>query len=101
MQNLQSAFGLTVLLAISWLLSEDRRTVSWRLVASGLALAFVLAAAPLKVPPLPAALPGLDGPLDVLERALQAGTSFVFGYVGGGQPPYSVTDASATFSLAF
>jgi CNT family concentrative nucleoside transporter len=56
MQTLQSAFGLVVLLALSWTLSEQRRDVPWRLVASGVLLAFVLAAAFLRIPQLSAAL---------------------------------------------
>lgn len=100
MQSLQSGFGLVVLLALSWVLSERRRDVPWRLVTSGLALAFVLAAALLKVPALAAALASLNTALAVFENALQAGTAFVFGYVGGGPAPYEVTNASANFVLA-
>jgi CNT family concentrative nucleoside transporter len=36
-----------------------------------------------------------------LERALAAGTAFVFGHIGGGPPPYEVTNPAATFVLAF
>ncbi len=43
----------------------------------------------LKVPPLAALLASLNTALDVFERALQAGTSLVFGYLGGGEPPFS------------
>ncbi|HTN50016.1 MAG TPA: nucleoside transporter C-terminal domain-containing protein [Burkholderiaceae bacterium] len=101
MQTLQSAFGLIALLALAWLSSEDRATIPWRLVASGMALAFVLAAALLKLPPLAAALASLNSALDVFENATKAGTAFVFGYLGGGQPPFEVSNAAATFVLAF
>ncbi len=101
MQTLQSAFGLAALLAIAWLLSEDRRTIPWRVVGSGVLLAFVLAAALLKLPPLAAALTSLNGALEVFEGALQTGTGFVFGYLGGGEAPFEVSRATATFVLAF
>lgn len=37
----------------------------------------------------------------VLERATQAGTSLVFGYLGGGPTPYAVSDVGSNFVLAF
>jgi CNT family concentrative nucleoside transporter len=36
-----------------------------------------------------------------LEEATRAGTSFVFGYVGGGPPPFQVQDPGASFVFAF
>jgi CNT family concentrative nucleoside transporter len=101
MANLQSAVGLAALLALAWLLSERRAAVPWRLVGAGLLLALVLALALLKVPPLAAVLARLNDALDVFERAVAAGTGFVFGYLGGGEAPFAVTNAGATFILAF
>jgi len=100
MQTLQSGFGLAVMLFLAWILSEQRRAVPWRLVVSGLALAFTLALALLSVPPLAGLLASLNQALAVLESALQAGTSFVFGYLGGGEAPYPVPDSAAGFVLA-
>jgi CNT family concentrative nucleoside transporter len=37
----------------------------------------------------------------VLERASRAGTAFVFGYLGGGPPPFEVKGPGSTFVLAF
>jgi len=37
----------------------------------------------------------------VLERATQAGTSLVFGYLGGGPAPFQVSDVNSNFVLAF
>jgi CNT family concentrative nucleoside transporter len=36
-----------------------------------------------------------------LEAATRAGTSFVFGYIGGGTPPFLLQDPGASFILAF
>ncbi|MBS1134622.1 MAG: putative Na+(H+)/nucleoside cotransporter, partial [Burkholderiaceae bacterium] len=101
MQTLQSGFGLVALLALAWALSERRGAVPWRLVASGLLLAFILAGAFLRIPYLATALAGLNTALALFEGALQAGTGFVFGYLGGGPAPFEVTNASANFVLAF
>jgi concentrative nucleoside transporter, CNT family len=101
MQTVQSGAGLVTMLGLAWMLSERRSSIPWRLVVSGLLLAIALAALLLKVPALGAALSSLNAALDVLERALLAGTGFVFGYAGGGAPPYTVSDVSANFVLAF
>ena len=37
----------------------------------------------------------------VLERATQAGTSLVFGYLGGGPAPFQVSNEASNFVLAF
>jgi concentrative nucleoside transporter, CNT family len=101
MQSFQSAVGLIAMLGIAWSLSENRRDVRWRVVAGGLLLALLLAAALLKVPPLASALSTLNDGLAAIERSLLAGTSLVFGYLGGGATPYEVTDPTASFVLAF
>ena len=97
----QNIFGMCVLLFLAWLMSEDRRRVAWRQVASGLALTSVLAALLLRAPGMREAVARLDGALTALEQATQAGTSFVFGYLGGGAAPFEVTNSAAGFILAF
>jgi CNT family concentrative nucleoside transporter len=98
---LHALAGLAGLLAIAWILSEDRGAVRWRIVASGTALAVALAAALLLVPPLRSAVFSLNDALGALERATQAGTSFVFGYLGGGAAPFAEAHPQFSFVLAF
>jgi CNT family concentrative nucleoside transporter len=93
--------GLACLVALSWALSEDRRGVRWRIVLSGLALQVILAAVLLLVPAVRGAVFSLNDALAVLERATQAGTAFVFGYLAGGPPPFAETDPAASYVLAF
>ena len=50
MQHLQSAFGIFALLAIAWVVSEDRRGVAWMQAAVALLVTFVTAMILLKVP---------------------------------------------------
>ncbi len=101
MLALQSAFGLTGLLALAWLLSENRRAVPWRIVLSGVALMIVMAALLIMAPPFRAFFLALNEALLALERATQAGTSFVFGYLGGGPLPYAELPQTSSFVLAF
>ncbi len=90
-----------MLLLIAWIFSENRRAVPWRIVLSGLALQIVLAALLLKAPPLQQFFLALNDVLLALERATQAGTSFVFGFLGGAPAPYSESGPGSTFTLAF
>lgn len=89
------------LVALAWALSENRRAVPWRAVASGLVLLMALAVLFLKVPLIKEAFMKANDALLVLERATQAGTSLVFGYLGGGPTPYAVSDVGSNFVLAF
>jgi len=75
--------------------------VRWRLVAAGLALQLMLAALMLLVPLLRDAVFSLNAALQAIERATQAGTAFVFGYLGGGPAPFTEADPAASYVLAF
>ena len=101
MQVLHSLAGITALLALAWVLSEDRRGVRWKIVATGMALTLALAALLLAVPWLKAAVFSLNAALEALERSTQAGASFVFGFLAGGPAPYAETNPPASFVLAF
>lgn len=96
-----SAVGLALLLGIAWLFSENRRAPPWRIVAAGLALQFVLAALLLKALFLQTFFLGLNDGLLALERATQAGTALVFGYLGGAPAPFASTSTGSSFVLAF
>ena len=89
---LVSALGVLVLLGLAWLLSENRRQVHWRTIAAGVGLQFVLAISLLRIPALRGVFLTLNRVMDGLTNALATGTSFVFGYLGGGEPPFAITD---------
>jgi CNT family concentrative nucleoside transporter len=93
--------GMLGLLGLAWALGENRRAVPWRAIAGGLAILLVLSFLFLKVAFLKRAFLGLNDALLVLEKATQAGTALVFGYLGGAPLPYAQTGAGSTFVLAF
>ena len=101
MQNLQSALGVIALIAFAWAISENRRAVSPRRVATGLAITLVLAVLFLKVPPITAALGSANQVIDAIAAASRAGTGFVFGYIGGGALPFELKFPGKEFVLAF
>ena len=100
MQNLQSAFGIFALLALAWLVSENRRAVSWKQAIVGLAVTLVTALLLLKVPQVASAFAVINRAVDAIAAATRAGTSFVFGYLGGGALPYDLKVPGAEFVLA-
>jgi concentrative nucleoside transporter, CNT family len=100
MQLLHQLAGLSGLLLVCWLLSENKRAIAWRPVLVGLALGFVLALLLLKLPPLQTALDRLNDAANQLSVATTAGTSFVFGYLGGAPLPFAETVPGSSFVLA-
>jgi concentrative nucleoside transporter, CNT family len=100
--QIQSTLGLVVLIAFAWAFSEDRRRAfNLRLIGTSLALQAGLAEVLLEFPPARAGLLSLNAVVDALTAATTAGTSFVFGYPGGGPAPFAVTNPNNLTSLAF
>ena len=93
--------GMAGLVALAWALSENRRAIPWRAVGVGLGLLVIGAIVFLKVSLVKNLFMKLNDVLLVLERATQAGTSLVFGYLGGGPAPFQVSDVNSNFVLAF
>jgi len=88
-------------MGLAWLLSENRGRVSLRMAVIGLLLQVVTGLILLKVPFVQEAFLQLNRLVVALEQSTRAGTSFVFGYIGGGQEPYEVTNAAANVIFAF
>lgn len=98
---IHSTMGLLTLLAAAWLLSENRRVVPWRTICAGLALQAAIAVLMLKAPLFREVFLGLNSIVMTFQEATQAGTTFVFGYLGGGPLPFAETKPGGSFSLAF
>jgi CNT family concentrative nucleoside transporter len=96
-----SLIGFFLLHVIAWAFSENRRIVAWRPVVAGMLLAFGLGVVLLKAPYVKDVFLALNGALNALEKATQDGTSFVFGFLGGGPLPFAETYPGASFVLAF
>lgn len=97
---LQAAIGFVALHLIAWALSERRREVAWRTVLTGAALTLLLAAVMLKVPGAQRFFALANDAVSAIERATREGTSFVFGYLGGGALPFDERSPGASFVLA-
>src|SRR6266436_6449186 len=98
---MRGLLGIGVILLLAWGLSEDRARIPWRVVAVGVLLQFGLALLFLTFPPARAAFLLLNRAVEGLQNATEAGTGFVFGYLGGGQLPFAETQPGASFIFAF
>ncbi|MDF3034706.1 MAG: nucleoside:proton symporter [Alphaproteobacteria bacterium] len=98
----QGIAGIFVFLGVAWLLSENRRAVRKGDILLGLGLQIGLAVIITQFPLIRYAFESLSKGVEVLKQATQSGTQFVFGYLGGGAVPFTVTpDAGAsTFIFA-
>ncbi|GAC1347139.1 MAG: nucleoside transporter C-terminal domain-containing protein [Acetobacteraceae bacterium] len=90
-----------MLIALAWALSEDRRAIPWRTVLGGIGLQLLLAVVLIRVEPAQRIVLLLNRAADALQRATDAGTGFLFGYLGGGALPFVEVRPGAGFILAF
>ena len=98
---LQSIGGLMIFAAIAWAMSENRKQVQWKIALTGIVLQLLVGLVLLKLPLFREFFLLLNRAVLSLEEATTAGTSFVFGYLGGGDLPFSEKFPGASFILAF
>jgi CNT family concentrative nucleoside transporter len=101
MTIVQGVMGLFAFVAIAWLLSEDRGRMPYKLVLVGIGSQLVVALVLLKLPFFQHLFLGLNTVVLALEASTKAGTSLVFGYLGGGPTPFEVTAPGNIFILGF
>ena len=99
--QLRGLVGIAVLLLLAWVFGEKNRRVPWRIVLTGIAGQFVLALLLLKLPACKGVFVVLNQGAVALEKATMAGTSLVFGYLGGGPLPFGESFPGASYVLAF
>jgi concentrative nucleoside transporter, CNT family len=99
--NLQGIVGIIFLTGLAWLISENRRAVRFQIIFTGLVVQFVLALIMLKIPLFGDFFTLLNRGVIALEQATTAGTTFAFGYLGGGKLPFAETYPGSTFIFAF
>ena len=97
----QAILGIILIIAVAWALSENRRAFPRRTVAAGLLVQFALAALLIKVPGSQIVFEWIGDGVDALVRSTEAGTTLVFGYLGGGTLPFEESYPGAAFIFAF
>ncbi|MGV9007176.1 MAG: NupC/NupG family nucleoside CNT transporter [Brevundimonas sp.] len=99
--NLQSLFGLVVIIAACWALSENKRAFPWKLSLGAVAVQAGLVLALFAIPGSQNVLAAVTSAVDGLSLAAAKGAQFVFGYLAGGDQPYVVGNPGALFTFAF
>ncbi|MGD2149076.1 MAG: nucleoside transporter C-terminal domain-containing protein [Desulfobacterales bacterium] len=97
----QSIAGLAVFTGIAWLISENRTKVRFKIVIAGILIQLVVGLILLKLPVFRNFFISLNHLVLSLEESTTAGTSMVFGYLGGGTLPFAEKFPGASFILAF
>ena len=97
----QGILGLIALTAFAWIISENRRLIKIKIILIGLIVQFALALVMLKIPVTREIFTVLNYGVEALDKATTAGTSFVFGYLGGGSLPFDEKGAGSSFVFAF
>jgi len=98
---LQSISGLLVFTFFAWMLSENRKQVRIRTVVTGITIQIVIGLVLLNLSFFQEMFISLNRVFLSLEEATRAGTSMVFGYLGGGELPFNAQIPGSTFILAF
>ncbi len=98
---LQPLLGLAAVVAFAWGISENRRRFPLRGTAAGLAIQLALALLLLKLPGSQLAFFWVGAGLQALQQATEAGTTLVFGFLGGGPLPFAESRPDASFVFAF
>jgi concentrative nucleoside transporter, CNT family len=101
MMILQSIFGLFSICFIAWIMSENRKIISWKVPVAGLALQIIMALLLLKVPLFQDGFLALNALVMALQEATEKGTSLVFGYIGGAPLPFVEPFPGAAWIFAF
>jgi len=97
----QSIAGLAAFAGVAWLISENRRRVRISTVIVGIAIQLGVGFILLKLPVFREFFISLNRLVLSLEESTTAGTSMVFGYLGGAELPFAEKYAGAGFILAF
>ena len=98
---IQSIAGLLAFAGIACLLSENRKQVKLNKAVTGILLQLLVGLILLKIPIFRDLFLLLNRLVLSLEAATTAGTSFVFGYLGGAEFPFKEKYPGAGFILAF
>lgn len=103
LQQLQGLVGISAILAIAWGLSEQRKAFpGWRWVGGALLLQILIAMVIVRVPLVWDIITLANHAVTAIEKATLVGSSYMFGYTGGGELPFVLKQgAQAPLVIAF
>ncbi len=98
---IQSFLGIAAFSVFAWILSENRNKVNIKKVIVGIIIQIAVGYIFLRLPLFRNFFLSLNRVILSLEDSTTAGTTFVFGYLGGGNTPFKTVFEEASFILAF
>ncbi len=103
LQQLQGLIGISAILLMAWGLSEDRKAFpGWRWVGGALLLQILIALVIVRVPFVWDVIMLANYVVIAIEKATLVGSSYMFGYAGGGETPFVLKeDVAPPLIIAF
>lgn len=96
LQQLQGLIGISAILLMAWGLSEDRKaSPGWRWVGGALLLQILIALVIVRVPFVWDVIMLANYLVIAIEKATLVGSSYMFGYTGGGEMPFVLKEGAA------
>ncbi|BBB08527.1 NupC/NupG family nucleoside CNT transporter [Sphingopyxis sp. EG6] len=96
LQQFQGLIGIALLLLFAWVLSEKRSgRPSWRWIGAALLIQLGLALLLVRVPIVWNIVTLAQQGVGAIEKASLAGSSYMFGYLGGAALPFALTPGTA------
>lgn len=95
-QQGQGLIGIALILLLAWAFSENRRALpSWRWAAGAIAMQLALALVVVRVPAVWSVVAAVNQAVTAIETATLAGSSYMFGYLGGAPIPFELKPGAA------
>lgn len=95
LQQLQGLIGIALVVLIAWSVSENRKEFpGWRWVGGALLLQIVIALLIVRVPFVWDVVMLANYAVLAIEKATLVGSSYMFGYTGGGDLPFVLKDGA-------
>jgi concentrative nucleoside transporter, CNT family len=92
----QGLIGIALILLLCWAGSEARgQRPGWRWIVAALAIQLLLAALIVRVPVIWDIVTLANHVVSAIERATLAGSSYMFGYLGGAPLPFALPEGTA------
>ncbi|MGD9596989.1 MAG: Na+ dependent nucleoside transporter N-terminal domain-containing protein [Steroidobacteraceae bacterium] len=90
--HLQAVLGLAVFVVLALPFRSDVRRINWQIAVIAVALRFAICILLLKMPVISDGLATVNRAVGALGAATGEGTSFIYGSLGGGAPPFTVAN---------
>lgn len=97
----QGFLGLFIFYFAAWLISENRQKINFKAAFLGIVTQFLLAALVIKIKFIRDIFLWAGYGVNTLRDAMIEGTSFVFGYLGGGETPFVLKQGASSFIFMF